>query len=185
VPRRSPGVCRSLAAISLLLPLSSFDAEGTEAHPPEDIEEVQVLASRIRLAELRTEIVKVEDDFYDRLNELLDDPEFRVGCSTEPSIGTRISRRKCGPQYVATSNANYAREIAQALALAAVGGTYSPPTPPGVSIAGNEVVLVRKVNDFIRSDVKLRSLAQRRASLEALLKETQRARSTDVRTGTR
>jgi hypothetical protein len=162
----------------LLSQHSGLSCAGADSRPVHEIEEVQIIASRYALADLRAELVKTEDAFYDQLNKLIEDPEMHVICTEEPPIGSRIHRRTCGPQYVATANANYTRELVQGLSLAAssLGGSYVNPTAPGVAIGGNEVVFFRKVSVLMSADQTLRDLAQRREKLEILVKAAERAK---------
>ena len=173
--RRRSGSRLNLAALALLPNLGWASAN---PRAPEDLEEVQIIASRHTPDELRAEIVKTEDAFYARLNELMDDPEMRVECRFEPPVGSHISRRVCAPQYIATANANYTRDMIQGLTLTALtpGGVYFTAAAPGAAIAGNEVVFVRKVDELVTENPALRELAQRREKLEILLKAAQKAR---------
>lgn len=153
--------------------LASADADPRR---PEEMAEVQVLASRLKLTELRAEIARTEDEFYRLLNTLMDDPEMEVTCETGPPLGTHIQRRVCGPQFVASANAAYGRDMIQGLSLAASGGTYIPPVPPDLAIATHEGTFQRKVLGLVNGNAALRELAQRRQSLEVLYKAAQKAR---------
>lgn len=169
-----------LAAIALLLCQSSaFASASPDPRPPEDMEEVQILASRLKIDELRAEIVKTEDEFYDQFNKLIEDPEMRVICRVEPRIGSHINHRVCEAQFVATANADFAVGLLQGLAGASLGGTYFPPVSPGADIVSYEVEFHRRAVALMKESPALRQLAQRRDMLAVLLKAAQKARFKD------
>jgi len=168
-----------LASISLLL-FQSVDG----AHASADVratyetEEVRVLASRLKLDELRAAMVETEDQFYEQLNKLLDDPEMRVTCSVGPPLGTHIQHRACGPQFIATANATYARAMISELTsqgLMTGGRSYADPPPPGASIGSSEIVFRRTVSGLVQNNPALRELAKRREKLQVLFKAAQKA----------
>jgi hypothetical protein len=149
----------------------------TTPRPLEEMPEVQILASRVKPSELRAELIKAEDAFYAQFNQLVEDPELRVWCRTEPPIGSHIHRRVCEAQFVESARAVFAREMIQGLGDAALGGTYLFPAPPDSAIANTEVTFHREIERLIRDNASLRELAHRRAMLEVLLKAAQKARS--------
>ncbi|HXC60145.1 MAG TPA: hypothetical protein VN645_12570 [Steroidobacteraceae bacterium] len=168
-----------LAATALLL-LQMQDAAfaSVDPRPAYEMEEVQVLGARVKLKELRAEIVRTEDQFYTELNKLLDDPEMHVNCEVGPPLGTHLSKRVCRPQFVATANAAYAREMIQELtarSLATTGGSFVEPVSPGIAVGSSEIVFRSKVIGLLKGSPTLRELAQRRAKLEVLLKAAQKA----------
>jgi len=181
--RRSNSLLSQLvAALALLLPFTPLVARASQdARPLYELDEVQVLASRFELSELRKAIVETEDRFYDLLNHLLDDPEMRVRCEVGPPLGSHLHRRVCGPQFIATARAEYARALIQALVLQGSATdsfrvAFVDPVSPGAAIGPNEMVFRREVDGLMKSNASLRDLAQRRAKLEILLKAAQKAR---------
>lgn len=186
--RRNPYARLGFAVVALLLSQSPGLARASaDPRPPEDMEEVQIIAARLKLGELRAEIVKTEDDFFAHLNELMADPEMHVICRTGPAKGSHIHKRVCEPQFVETANANYIRDLMQNLASASLSvsgsafGSIVQPVPPGIAISGNELTFRSKVVSLLKDDAALRDLAYRRESLEVLYKAAQKARFKDGR----
>ena len=62
------------------------------------IEEVIVTGQRTYRS-LLNEAARETEDFYMRLNEVIDDPEFRIRCRTETPAGTNIATRVCRTRY--------------------------------------------------------------------------------------
>jgi hypothetical protein len=182
VSRLRPASQRIIRASAVLLSIAAQVASASQdARPLYELDEVQVLGSRLKLSEVRTAIVQTEDRFYALLNQLLDDPEMSVTCDVGPPLGTHLHKRICGPQFIATARAEFARvwigEVAlQNVLLVPSYGSFTPPESPGAAIGHNEIVLQSKVVDLMKSNSDLRDLARRRAMLEILLKAAQKAR---------
>jgi hypothetical protein len=62
------------------------------------IEEVIVTGQRTYRS-LLNEAARETEDFYMRLNEVLDDDDFRIRCRTETPAGTTIATRVCRTRY--------------------------------------------------------------------------------------
>jgi hypothetical protein len=174
-------IVRATALLLSLIPLGARSSQ--DARPLYELEEVQVLGTRLKLVELRAAIIETEDQFYGLLNQLLDDPEMRVMCNAGPPLGSHLHKRVCGPQFIATAKAEYARAWIQELTLQAtatdtvrISGSFADPVSPGAAIGPNEIVFHRKVNALLESNSTLRDLATRRAMLAILLKAAQKAR---------
>ncbi len=91
----------------LLLPWAAF-AAGAGADPV--LEEVIVHGRQLDV--LRKEIIKAEDQFFDRYNELVDRKEYEVHCTVEQPIGSRIPRRFCRTGYQQDALSRAGREAA-------------------------------------------------------------------------
>jgi len=70
------------------------DKAGAKSEPPADdtTDEVVVLG---RINQLRTEVQRAEEAFYDRFNEINGDHKFDIHCRLEPLINSHIPRRVC------------------------------------------------------------------------------------------
>lgn len=89
---RIPGL---LLAAALLLPA----VVAAQASQTADLDEVTVNGERVKVEALRRQIVQLEDQFYDRYNELNPIDDFDVHCIEEAKTGTRIIRRSCRAVY--------------------------------------------------------------------------------------
>ena len=84
-----------------LLATTLCQAAGTasSAGPKTETEEVLVSAEGLKLAAMRQEIVRLEDQFYARYNELNSVRDFDIHCIEEARTGTRFIKRSCQPVY--------------------------------------------------------------------------------------
>jgi hypothetical protein len=84
-----------LLAATLLLPTMA----AAQAHQAADLDEVTVNGERVKVEALRRQIVQLEDQFYDRYNELNPIDDFDVHCIEEAKTGTRFIKRSCRAVY--------------------------------------------------------------------------------------
>jgi hypothetical protein len=78
---------------------SSTDAAVTPSQ--EELDQVIVRGTSPKaLAALREEMIRLEDNFFDRYNELNTIKDFDVHCAAETSVGTRLKRRRCQANYM-------------------------------------------------------------------------------------
>jgi len=89
---RIPGLL--LAAVFLLPTLS-----GAQERQSAVLDEVTVNGERVKVEALRRQIVQLEDQFYDRYNELNPNDDFDVHCIEEARTGTRFIKRSCRALY--------------------------------------------------------------------------------------
>jgi len=79
------------------------------ANEPE-LEEVIVHGKQLDV--LRKEMIKAEDEFFDRYNELVGKQEYQVHCTVEQPIGSRVPRRYCRTGYEQNALSQAGREAA-------------------------------------------------------------------------
>jgi hypothetical protein len=123
----------------------------------EPLAEVEITGTRARLREMREEIVRLEDKFYQRFNELNTDDQYDVHCNMEQPTGTLLKYRVCRPEFVSTATSEEAKGF--------LGG---------YSVAPANMVIMAKYPDFekqalsvINKDRGLRSLIRERDAVEA------------------
>jgi hypothetical protein len=80
---------------ALSAPASTADAPDPKA----PLDEVVVRGKRVQLAEMRRELLQLEDRFYSRYNELNTNNDFDIHCVDEARTGTRFVRRSCRAVY--------------------------------------------------------------------------------------
>jgi hypothetical protein len=75
----------------------------------DDVDEIVVTGART-LRNLMALGERLTLNFYDLLNDAIDDPEFRINCTYESTAGTRIRRQVCRPRYVENESGRVARQ---------------------------------------------------------------------------
>lgn len=98
-------LCKAL--LLALLPVAAFTA-GPLASP--ELEEVIVHGRQLDV--LRKEMIKAEDEFFDRYNKLVGRQEYEVHCTVEQPIGSRVPRRYCRTGYEQNALSQAGREAA-------------------------------------------------------------------------
>jgi hypothetical protein len=63
------------------------------------LDEVVVRGKRVKLAEMRKELLQLEDRFYSRYNDLNTSNDFDIHCVNEARTGTRFIKRSCRAVY--------------------------------------------------------------------------------------
>jgi len=137
------------------------------AAPSTETEEVLVRAPR--LYELRAAIIKAEDRFYARYNELNKVDDFDVECKVEPPTGTRFKQRGCLTRLQLKAQQEQGREFAQMFQDQALGLTGVPPTTdPDAEMLTRyaeykmNVLYLLKMNPDLRRLVRERDEAEKR-----------------------
>ncbi len=77
-----------------------------------DSELEEVIIHGKQLDVLRRELIKAEDQFFDRYNELVKKQEYEVHCAVEQPIGSRVPRRYCRTGYEQNALSQAGREAA-------------------------------------------------------------------------
>jgi len=121
--QRSPGLNRfrslSTAGAILLLGLSATASAASEVRTAyaqnEGLDEVVVEGSRTQLAEIRQQMVALEDRFYERYNALNANDLFDIYCHESVRTGTVIRRRSCRAVYESRAHETEGRQHLHAL----------------------------------------------------------------------
>jgi hypothetical protein len=95
--------------------------ESTESIVPE---ETIVVTGRRMLNSLVQEGADLTEDLYMRLNVVLDDPDFRISCGRERTLGTRLSTRVCRAAFQQRLRNRQAISILQSIAPNENGELY-------------------------------------------------------------
>jgi hypothetical protein len=133
-----------------------FAAEIGVQQPDESLEEVQITATSSKLTEMRVELEKAEDRFYDKYNELNEEREFDIHCNMEKRTGTNLSARVCRPQFVADATADEA--------MAYLTGRAIQPSAMIINVRYPE--FEKKMLAVINSSPELRKLIKEHDRLE-------------------
>jgi hypothetical protein len=147
----------------LLLALSARAAAASAPSGQEDsLDEAIVSASRARLTAMRAEMVRLEDQFYARYNELNGNDEFDMHCARETRTGTRLARRECRPVFETRAIEAEAVEYYWMM-LKDPPGSASAPVPAIVTIDVKRPGFRRNMIEVTRQHPELVKLLRERA----------------------
>lgn len=155
----------------LLAPLADGASPADPAEQSALREEVVVEATRAKLNEIRHAMVRIEDRFYERYNELNTNDDFDVHCRREARVGTRIERRYCRAVYENKAYENEGRQgfiNLQGLrdqAAPLPQGSVSPPVPAIAAIEARREEFRKNMRDVVSRDPELIDLLRERAEL--------------------
>jgi hypothetical protein len=139
-----------------------------------ETDEVLVHGQRMKLDEMRKEIVQLEDRFYERYNELNTVRDFDVHCIVEARTGTRFDKRSCRAVYMEDAlqeegaQAFQARQIVQdQLRRGSSQPVVStgPPVPATVKIEARREEFRKNVAQVAGQDAELAQVLRQRAEL--------------------
>jgi hypothetical protein len=166
-----------MAVSSLALCLLSHGLPSAEAAAQkEQLDEVVVRGKRVQLAEMRKELVRLEDRFYDRYNELNTRNDFDIHCVNEARTGTRFVKRSCRAVYQDEAFQDEAKvalatrqNIQEQLRVNAPNPvvTGQVPVPATVRIEARLPEFRKNVREVANKDAQLARLLKERAELAA------------------
>ena len=96
-------------ALLVCVPCGAAEEPITE-HADEEIEEIVVYGGRT-LVQLRLDIYRAEEDFYELYNSLNADDEFDVHCGKESKVGSHVRRWRCEATFAKTIYADSTRNF--------------------------------------------------------------------------
>jgi len=105
------------AGLSVVYLMALWAAAGLAlagAPPIEEMDEEVVVEGK-SLSQLRTEIVRAEERFYEKYNKLNKDREYAMQCEESATTGTKLTSRKCKPRMVETATSQQARDFLYAM----------------------------------------------------------------------
>jgi hypothetical protein len=162
-PFRSPLLL--LLAALLSLPAAAAAPPGSKS----ELDEVTVSGERVKIEAMREQIVQLEDDFYDRYNELNTIDDFDIHCIEEARTGTRFIKRSCRAVYQEQALAEEGQAAFKILQrFREKGPTVSdsgPPVPASVTIERRLPEYKRNIEEVARKNPELSKLLEERARL--------------------
>jgi hypothetical protein len=129
-----------------------------------ELPEVQVLGKR--LYQMRQDIIKAEDRFYAKFNELNTDDDFDIHCTMEAPTGTRLKQRACRVQFYEKAQADEARAF--------LTGDYAPPAD--LVVLQRHAEYEQKALALLKAHPELLKLARERDALEKKYNATRKER---------
>jgi hypothetical protein len=152
-----------LCCVAQSAPKATPDAELTD----------EVLVRGTRLAELRAAIVKAEDLFYARYNELNKVDKFDIECALDAHTGTKLKQRRCFTKLQLDATAQNGTEVLRMLQEQGLGLTGTPPNtdPQAVWLAHFDdykinMLYMLKMNPDLRQLARDSEEAQKRYDAE-------------------
>jgi hypothetical protein len=127
-------LCAALASMESLATATSADGAAST------LGTVVVEGRRATLTELKLEIDRLDDAFYERFNELNTVPEYETHCFLHAPLGTRIQKRYCHPVFVDAAR----REVASMVLQSVTSGS-------GVDGGGAVQISLQAVSEHERS----------------------------------
>ena len=129
------------------------------------LDQIIIEARREKLNDLRAELEKTEDAFYEAFNKINTEPEYATHCTRKSHMGTRMLDRVCTPMFVDTASEAEAEAILEG----------RPVIPARESIMDKWPDYKKKLLTLTQSDPQLRKIAHDYAVLsghyEAVRKE--------------
>jgi hypothetical protein len=160
------------ALMAAVVPAPALAAADPKPAPAiETPEDVVIRAKRMKLYEMRMEMVEVEDKFYAKYNELNTDDDYDVLCSFVSRTGEIRKTRRCEPVFVEKLKGQYAAEVLQLFQ----GGPHSPVSPDN-ELFSRWLVLQERAKGVINKSPELRKLIRHREALEKGYREEQKVR---------
>ncbi len=138
-----------------------------------------VVTPTITISDLRKLIVAVEDDFFEKFNELNIDDDYDVACYKEKVTMSHITTRICEPWFMIKARGDAAGEMAYNLGTTFATGPFgtavgSQQAPMAYSapelrkkMAEEYETLQEKMEQFTRVDFEFRSIGNALAELKA------------------
>lgn len=132
-------------------------AEAPAAGPDSSLSEIEINARREKLSALRAEMVKLEDRFYAKYNELNTDDQYDVGCNTAAPTGSHLNVRECQPVFVDRATEAEAQSLLP-------GGHFT--APASMVITQKWPTFEKTMGAVIATSPELRKLIKEREALE-------------------
>lgn len=150
----------------LLAMALSQNVSAAETTPRSETDEVVVRGERVKLDEMREEIIQLEDNFYARYNELNTVRDFDILCIAEAKTGTRFIKRSCRPVYqekAVNEEGKAAFEVLQSFRSRGMAG--SPPVPAAGTIERRRLEFQKNMEEVARRNPQLGELLKQRGEL--------------------
>lgn len=129
-----------------------------------------IVTPNVTLSGLQKLLVQIEDDFYEKFNELNIDDDYDVQCYEFRQTGSHLKSRVCEPNFFIDARGDNASEF-----LFDLSG-YTPFTPmlfTRKDIRHNTradfEILQKKMVDFYRADVEFQSIGEAMAKVKSRL----------------
>ena len=162
---------------SLIAPINVEAQLSTEAQIAEEprLPYEVIVNPSLSISDLNKLIVQVEDDFFDKYNELNLDNDYDVICYVYVPTMSHIRKRVCEPWFLIEARGDNASDVAAGFAVKNAGASRAQTvllTPNAMRLEKetNFVVLQSKLEEFTRTDLEFRSIGNALGELKDRLK---------------
>lgn len=144
----------------------------------ESPEDVVIRAKRMKLYQLRMEMVEVENRFYAKYNELNTDDQFDVSCTAVALTGEIRKTRQCRPVFLERFEGQYAAEVSAMFdgTRSASEGPSHFATQPAAQLFAKYQDMKSHVIGLINQSPELKRMVRHREALEKSYQEEQKVR---------
>ena len=170
-------ILRAVPLLCLLIaPLSPVAAATVPPGQEESLDEVVVEATRTKLAQMRQQMVQLEDRFFERFNELNTIDDFDTHCYMEARVGTRFERRYCRAVYESKAFRVEGQEYLKQLASITdpTPKAWAPPDPVIMAIEARRKDYQKNMLEVTSRHPELVELARERYEMGKRYEDTRR-----------
>ena len=163
-----------LTLLSLSISVSAQDVPAVGVTNQQSVKPYQIFVSpTFKRSDIRDLIVKLEEDFVARFNELNIDDDYDVLCYDYTPTMSHISRRTCEPNFLIRTRAGNASEAAYLLRQP--GDPFSKifvltPRMLRQEVHGDYEILQSKLEELTSSDEDLKAMAMELDKLSSRMK---------------
>ncbi|MEO8306693.1 MAG: hypothetical protein ABI616_01465 [Pseudomonadota bacterium] len=164
----------NIAALLWLIWISLSQAAAAATFPDQDdsLDEVVVKGTRSHQLDLiRNEMVRIEDKFNERYNQLNANHDFDTHCYIEARVSTRTKRRYCRAVYQEKALEREGQDHAEAMKVMINGlgpngpAPWVPPAPATIVIEAHRKEYQQNIRDVVRKNPELVEMLRQRYEL--------------------
>jgi hypothetical protein len=175
--RRAAENRKRKAGVALLIAVFATQclaaADPKPVSPGENLDELVIRAKRLKLREMRTQIVEVEDRFYAKYNELNTNDDYDIHCREYTPTGSISKDRVCRASFEERLDVHYARDV---MRMMDGEGTVPPPQDPDRELLEKYTLLRKHALKVINANPELRRMVREREALDKAYNEEQKIR---------
>jgi hypothetical protein len=170
----------------LVVPSAQGASAAVSADQKDSLDTVVVEGSRSQLDLIRHEMVRVEDKFYERYNELNTNHDFDTHCYIEARVSTRTKRRYCRAVYQEKALEREGQDHAEAMKVMINGlgpktddggggpAPWAPPPPATIVIEARRKDYQNNIRDVVKRNPELIEMLRERYELGQRYETTRR-----------
>lgn len=120
-----------------------------------------VITPNVRKSDLRNLLIQVEDDFYEKFNELNMDDYYDIVCYLYTPLASHIQKRSCEPVFTLLAKSESASETLFLLSLGQYSARFANPESSAQIRVQKKLsfdVLQEKLEEFNKTDLEFRSM---------------------------
>jgi hypothetical protein len=163
------------AGIACAIVCAAFGQENPSAHaaptPAAKPVEDEVVVTEQSPKQLRVDLEKAENAFYDRFNALNSSDEFDIHCRKEVPTGRRVPERVCLPNYIRDAQSQSGKSQTRGNQGSALAG--DPQASASVANA-KRVQLDAEMQNLARENADLQEALTRLVNAQAAVKASQK-----------